>query len=97
LLDEAVQTLTEETQVAVRVGHNESYAILIKDMDGKIRSTLDKNKRSALAQADQIARFLEVGRNILLEDPDQDSGKSFQLTYSNSLLKSELGARVIPY
>jgi hypothetical protein len=79
-----MQTLKDETLVAVRVGlekrQNESpkFAILIKDADGTLRSIIIDGSNTQRNSSD-IDEFMEASRTILNEDPDPTSGKHFYL------------------
>jgi hypothetical protein len=79
LLEEAVQILKDETLVAVRVGVDPRFAILIKDADGTIRSTIVKDSNTREESSD-VDEFMEASRTILNGDPDPTSGKHFKLS-----------------
>jgi hypothetical protein len=78
LLDEAVQVLKDETLVAVRVGVNPKFAILIKDANGTLRSTI-VNAFDTQEKNTDVDKFVEASRTILNGDPDPTSGEHFKL------------------
>jgi hypothetical protein len=78
LLDEAVQILKDETLVAVRIGVDRKFAILIKDADGTLRSKIVDGSNTQENSSD-INGFMEASRTILNGDPDPTSGKHFKL------------------
>jgi hypothetical protein len=84
LLDEAVHILKNETLVAVRVGVDPNFAILIKDANGTIRSTLVKDSNTQEESSD-VEKFMEASRTILNGDPDPTSGKHFKLSEKSFL------------
>jgi hypothetical protein len=79
-----VQILKDETLVAVRVGVDLKFAILIKDADGTMRSTIVKDSNTQEESSD-IENFMEASRTILNGDPDPTSGKHFKSS-ENSFL-----------
>jgi hypothetical protein len=84
LLDEAVQLLKDETLVAVRVGVDPKFAILIKDANGTVRSTILKVSNTQ-ENSSEVDKFMEASRTILNGDPDPTSGKHFK-SFEISLL-----------
>jgi hypothetical protein len=78
LLDKAVQILREETLIAVRIGVDPKFAILIKDADGTLRSKIVDGSNTQENSSD-INGFMEASRTILNRDPDPTSGKDFKL------------------
>lgn len=84
-----MQALREGMQVAVRVGHDTMYAILIKDANGKVRSSFSNDSvsnKSALPQELQINDFLKAGHDSLVDEVYQNADESFcKPTYIRSL------------
>jgi hypothetical protein len=94
LLDQAVQLLDAGTLIAVRVGVDPMYAILIKDGDGTLRL---KTEGVALPpNLSEIERFLHASRVILATDPDPDTGKTPKM-HSNFIVLNppEIGTKSI--
>ena len=82
LLEEAVQVLQDETQIAVRVGVDSECAVLIKDADGGIRSSTTEelsSEASTQSASNEVTTFLEASRKILDADLDKTTGKVFPL------------------
>jgi hypothetical protein len=77
-LDEAMHVFRSRTLVAVRVGVQPNFAIIIKDADGTNRRTIDVTPGLASGfppgTGDAITDFLNMARVILLTDPDQNAG-----------------------
>lgn len=72
LLNVAVQALEDSVLVAVRVGSDSQFAILIKDADGKVRFCASTPPRRIRG-----SEFLEISRNILESHDDRTAGKLF--------------------
>jgi hypothetical protein len=75
LLDLAVQELEKGVLVAVRVGSDSQFAILIKDADGKLRSCA-KTTGSTLRGGIRQAEFLQISRDILTSHANRTTGKA---------------------
>jgi hypothetical protein len=74
-----VQILKEEILVAVRVGVDPNFAMLIKDANGTIRSTI-MTVFNTEEKSSNVNTFMEASRTILNGDPDPTSGKHFKLS-----------------
>ncbi|OAL47542.1 hypothetical protein IQ07DRAFT_656911 [Pyrenochaeta sp. DS3sAY3a] len=73
LLDRAMEILEDNVLVAVRVGSDSQFAIMIKDADGTVRSC--SGTRSTLVQDITTAEFLQISREILESHADKTAGK----------------------
>ncbi|KAF2007397.1 hypothetical protein P154DRAFT_529033 [Amniculicola lignicola CBS 123094] len=73
LLKESIQTLEQESLVAIRVGVYPKYAILIKDDNGKTRSTIGDTTytdETTKPLSEQCSEFLDFSRKILATNPE---------------------------
>lgn len=84
LLDLAVEALQDGTFVAVRVGSDSEFAILIKDADGTARSCA-KTIGSGLRLGIELAEFVQISRDILESHVDRTAGKTSLTTQHRPL------------